>query len=151
MSKKKIIGITAAAIVAVIIIAAGAIFFLRATPSEARETALVQTGGGSAKFQEAQVFYRDSETGMVYLDPADFEEDTVLIKPDSSETYALKETKELNGVYNINKGYAVFKQIQILCESDEYYIVASGSDYGLSNYDHIALNGKDVQENDVVF
>ncbi len=112
---------------------------------------LVQTGGGSAKFQEAQVFYRDSETGMVYLDPADFEEDTVLIKPDSSETYALKETKELNGVYNINKGYAVFKQIQILCESDEYYIVASGSDYGLSNYDHIALNGKDVQENDVVF
>ena len=46
MSKKKIIGITAAAIVAVVIIAAGAIFFLRATPSEARETALVQTGGG---------------------------------------------------------------------------------------------------------
>ena len=46
MSKKKFIGITAAAIVAVIIIAAGAIFFLRATPSEARETALVQTGGG---------------------------------------------------------------------------------------------------------
>ncbi len=74
-----------------------------------------------------------------------------MIKPDSSETYALKETKELSGVYNINKGYAVFKQIQILCESDEYYIVASGSDYGLSNYDHIALNGKDVQENDVVF
>ena len=43
------------------------------------------------------------------------------------------------------------KQIQILCESDEYYIVATGSDYGLSNYDHIALNGEDVKENDVVF
>ena len=88
---------------------------------------------------------------MIYLDPLDFPEDTVLIKPDSKETCPLKETAKLKGVYNINKGYAVFKQIQILCESDEYYIVATGSDYGLSNYDHIALNGEDVKENDVVF
>ena len=51
----------------------------------------------------------------------------------------------------INKGYAVFKQIQILCESEEYYIVETGNDYGLANYDHIALVGKDVQENDIVF
>ncbi len=54
-------------------------------------------------------------------------------------------------MYNINKGYAVFKQVNILCESDDYYIVESGSDYGLSNYDHIALDGSDVDENDVVF
>lgn len=54
------------------------------------------------------------------------------------------------GVYNINRGYAVFRQVQILCESDEYYIVQSGDDYGLSNYDHIALTGKDVHEGDVI-
>ena len=114
------------------------------------EGVLVQTKG-KANFQETEVFYRDTETGMVYLDPLSFQEDTVLIKPDSEETYPLKETAKLKGVYNINKGYAVFKQIQILCESDEYYIVATGSDYGLSNYDHIALNGEDVKENDVVF
>ena len=101
--------------------------------------------------QEAEVFYRDTETGMIYLDPLDFSEDTVLIKPDSKETWPLKKTAKLKGVYNINKGYAVFKQIQILCESEEYYIVDTGSDYGLSNYDHIALNGEDVKENDVVF
>ena len=51
----------------------------------------------------------------------------------------------------INKGYAVFKQINILCKSDEYYIVEEGNDYGLSNYDHIALDGKSVQDNDIVF
>lgn len=115
------------------------------------EGVLVQTKGGSARFQETEVFYRDNETGMVYLDPNDFSQDTVLIKPDSEETYPLEATQDLTGAYNINKGYAVLKQIQILCESEEYYIVAVGSDYGLSNYDHIALNGKDVQENDVVF
>ena len=59
--------------------------------------------------------------------------------------------KPLKGAYNINKGYAVFKQIQILCESEEYYIVETGNDYGLASYDHIALVGKDVQENDIVF
>ena len=111
---------------------------------------LVQTKD-NARFQETEVFYRDTETGMIYLDPLDFSEDTVLIKPDSKETWPLKKTAKLKGVYNINKGYAVFKQIQILCESEEYYIVDTGSDYGLSNYDHIALNGEDVKENDVVF
>ena len=50
-----------------------------------------------------------------------------------------------------SKGYAVFKQIHILCESDEYYIVESGNSYGLANYDHIALVGKDVRENDIVY
>jgi len=29
-------------------------------------------------------------------------------------------------------------------------IVQSGDDYGLSNYDHIALTGKDVHEGDVI-
>lgn len=111
---------------------------------------LVQTKD-NARFQETEVFYRDTETGMIYLDPLDFPEDTVLIKPDSKETWPLNKTAKLKGVYNINKGYAVFKQIQILCESEEYYIVETGSDYGLSNYDHIALNGEDVKENDVVF
>lgn len=111
---------------------------------------LVQTKD-NARFQETEVFYRDTETGMIYLDPLNFPEDTVLIKPDSKETWPLNKTAKLKGVYNINKGYAVFKQIQILCESEEYYIVETGSDYGLSNYDHIALNGEDVKENDVVF
>ena len=80
-----------------------------------------------------------------------FEEGSVLRKTDSDDTYELKEKKSLKGVYNINKGYAVFKEVDILCESEEYYIVESGNDYGLSNYDHIALTGADVRENDVVF
>lgn len=113
---------------------------------------LLDTGKDNAVFQKVSVYYRDNETGMVYLDPNAFEDDNpVLIKTDSTDTYKLSETKSLKGVYNINKGYAVFKQIKILCESEEYYIVESGNDYGLANYDHIALDGKNVRENDVVF
>lgn len=112
---------------------------------------LIDTGKDNASFQKTTVYYRDTENGLVYLDPRAFDKNTVLIKPDSNDTYRLDKTKSLKGVYNINKGYAVFKQIKVLCESDEYYIVEEGNDYGLANYDHIALNGDEVKEDDIVF
>lgn len=111
---------------------------------------LIDTGKENAQFQSVDIYYRDTSTGSVYIDPDDFEENTTLRKPDSSDTCQLNKTWKLKGVYNINRGYAVFRQVQILCESDEYYIVQSGDDYGLSNYDHIALTGKDVHEGDVI-
>lgn len=112
---------------------------------------LVQGKKNSVEFQEATVYYRDIETDMVYLDMSSFREGTILLKPDSGDTCTLSETATLSGVYNINKGYAVFRQIHILCEGEEYYIIEDGNDYGLSNYDHIALDSKSVHENDIVF
>lgn len=112
---------------------------------------LVDIGKDQSQFQSVEVYYSDEESNLVYLDYDAFDSNTVLKKPDSSETYELTKTKKLKGVYNINKGYAIFRQVQILCESDEYYIVASGQDYGLTNYDHIALYGDSVRTDDVVF
>ena len=87
----------------------------------------------------------------MYLDPNVFQKNDIIIKPESTETYTLRETKPLKGVYNINKGYAMFKQINVLCESEEYYIVEEGNSYGLSNYDRIALDSTGIKENDIVF
>ena len=112
---------------------------------------LIDEGKDSATFKKVDVYYWDQESDMVYIDPLVFDYHTVILKPESSENLELKETKSLKGVYNINKGYAVFKQIEILCESDDYYIVKAGNDYSLANYDHIALDGKYIKENDVVF
>ena len=75
----------------------------------------------------------------------------MLIKPESTETYTVNETKPLTGVYNINRGYAVFRKVTILCESDEYYIVEEGDAYGLSNYDHIVQDGTSIDQDEVVF
>lgn len=117
-----------------------------------RETGvLVSKDDQNAEFKKADVYYRDNENGLVYLDPDIFGDNTLLIKTDSDETFRLQEKKSLQGVYNINKGYAIFREITILCESEEYCIVSTGSDYGLANYDHIALVGSDVKENDVIF
>lgn len=112
---------------------------------------LIDNGKDLATFQNVDIYYCDTESDLVYVDPLAFDKDTVILKPESSESLPLKETKPLKGVYNINKGYAVFKQIEILCESEDYYIVKSGNSYSLANYDHIALDGETVKENDVVF
>jgi len=67
------------------------------------------------------------------------------------DTFVVGKTKNLQGVYNINKGYAVFRKVSVLCENAEYYIVQENEPYGLSNYDHIVQEGSSVNSNDVVF
>ena len=96
--------------------------------------------------------YKETKEGTVYIGTKDFKKDTVIIKPDNpSSKTTLSETSPLQGVYNVNKGYAVFKQVTILTESDDYYIVQLGDKYGIHNYDHIVQNGDMVEENEVVF
>lgn len=111
---------------------------------------MVQDENGNAVFQQVDI-YDSSDEGEVYISRDDITEGTALIKPESSETYTVGKTKTLQGVYNINKGYAVFKKVDILCENDEYYIVQEGDSYGLYNYDHIVQDGSSVNSEEVVF
>ena len=111
---------------------------------------MVQDENGDAVFQQVDI-YDSSDEGEVYISRDDITEGTVLIKPESSETYTVGKTKTLQGVYNINKGYAVFKKVDILCENDEYYIVQEGDSYGLYNYDHIVQDGSSINSEEVVF
>ncbi len=101
-------------------------------------------------FQAADIYYM-TEKGDFYLDPEDFGPNTFLMKEGSSETFLLKDQDALQGVYNINQGYAVFRRVLILCENADYYIVEEGASYSLSNYDHIVLDGNMVEDSEVVF
>lgn len=112
-----------------------------------RETA-GENGTSATQFVTASV-YEETDT-EVYVDKAEFQKADALIKPDSTDRYILGETKALKGVYNVNKGYAVFKKIDMIAENDEYAIVKEGTDYGLSQYDYIALDGKTVTEEDFI-
>lgn len=114
------------------------------------EGVMTESKDGDAVFQQIDVYDR-GENGEVCISRDNLAEGTVLFKPDSTETYTIGKTKALKGVYNINKGYAVFKKVNILCENDEYYIVQEGDSYGLYNYDHIVQNGSSVSPDEVVF
>ncbi len=112
---------------------------------------LTEDEDGNTVFTAVTIYDRNDEKGQVYLDTNDFEEGTIVHKPDSDKTTTLSDTDTLLGVYNINKGYTVFRQISILSESEEYYIVEEGNEYGLANYDRIALDGSAVHENEVIY
>ena len=85
-----------------------------------------------------------------YVDGEDVSDGDVILKPNSSETYTVHETAKLEGIYCINKGYAVFRQIDVIYQNEEYSIIRSGTDYGISLYDHIALDGSTITENALI-
>lgn len=107
-----------------------------------------QKNKNTAEFVPLNVY--SVKDNLAYIDLTELKKNDVLIKPDSNMTHIIGETKKLSGVYQINKGYAVFKQIDILCESKDFYIVQAKNEFGLSNYDHIALYSKKIKENDIV-
>lgn len=74
-----------------------------------------------------------------------------VVKPDSTDRYQIVSSDSLQGVYNINKGYAVFKLIEILKSNEEYYTVRKGMSYGLSVYDHIVLDASTVYEGQLIY
>ena len=107
------------------------------------------SNSSSSVFTALDIYFSDDEYS--YVPESSFEKGTVLLKPESTDTYETGKTKKLKGVYNINKGYAVFRLIHILNGNDTYYIVKEGESYGLYNYDQIVLDGSKVDEDEIVF
>ena len=58
----------------------------------------------------------------------------------------LSDKASLKGVYNMNKGYAVFRLVDILYQNKDYSILSSNTNLGMDLYDHIALEGNKVKE-----
>lgn len=114
-----------------------------------------ENGNTTTSFIDATIYAEtepENETDPVYycVDMSDFSEGDVIVHADSNERYTIGETTALQGVYCTNKGYADFRRIEVLEENDEYCIVADGTSYGLSQYDFIVRNGKDVNESDLI-
>lgn len=108
-----------------------------------------EDGTATTEFVETTVY--NVEDGFYYLDDSTLQISNRLIKPDSDEQYTISKQGTLIGVYNINKGYADFKQVNILYQNDEYSIVKSNTAYGLNVYDFIVLDAETVEENDFIY
>lgn len=94
--------------------------------------------------------YFQDENGY-YIDKNDLPEGCVIIPPGSTEGYTPYKSESLIGVYNINKGYSVFKMIDIIYQSEDYTIVKTGTDYGLALYDHILLDADGAIANEIIY
>ena len=98
----------------------------------------------------ATTIYQETEEDY-YIDNSILKVGDDLVKPDSTDTYTISRSAVLTGVYNINKGYADFKEIQILSQNDEYAIVKSNTTYGLSAYDRIVLDAETVDVDELIY
>lgn len=106
-------------------------------------------GKVQTKYITATVY--EKENDKYYVDSSLFSEGDYVIMKNSTNKYRIEETAMLQGVYNINKGYAVFREITILADNEEYCIVEKDTTFGLSQYDHIALNAKTVTDEQILY
>ena len=110
----------------------------------------LENGNISSEFVETDAYSYDETEGVYYMDTSVLKTGDVLYKTDSQDTYTVSKRATLIGVYNVNKGYADFKQINILYQNDEYSIVRANTTYGLNVYDYIVLDGSAVSDDQII-
>lgn len=72
---------------------------------------------------------------------------------DTTKKYQIQESniEAIQGVYNINKGYAIFREVTVIDENEEFCIVEPNNVYGLAAHDHIVLDASTVDTDDIVY
>lgn len=106
---------------------------------------------GNVVYQFVETTVYNSTEDEFYIDNTNLNVGDYICKPDSTDKMAISKSGTLIGVYNMNKGYADFKQITILCQNDEYAIVSSNTQYGLTVYDRIVLDASSVDNNEFTY
>lgn len=101
-------------------------------------------------FHAAEDFYNDGVS--VYIDVEAVPSGSVLHAEDEEEsTFVVAETQEMEGVYNVNNGYCIFRRILKIYENSDYAIVEKETPGGISVYDHIVLNASTVKDGDILY
>lgn len=99
----------------------------------------------------AVTVFGETEDGDYYIEAEELQSgDSIKKAEEDEEDYELSKTGSLEGVYNVNKGYAVFRLIEIEYANKEYAIVKKGTPYGLSTYDHIVVNAETINEAEII-
>ena len=115
-----------------------------------RQTYL-EDGTISSEVVDLEIYSFDSNNKEYYFDIDILARGDILLKRDSQETFTVSKSATLIGVYNMNKGYADFREINILSQNEEYAIVQSNTRYGLNVYDNIVLNADSVNADQFIY
>lgn len=111
----------------------------------------IETKQTSYKFLKASSYFNDKENGVVYVDTDSLEFGQYIYSMNDETLFQVSVIGTLKGVYNVNKGYAVFKRINIISENDDYCIILDGADNSLKVHDHIALHADLIIEDAQIY
>ena len=100
----------------------------------------------------ANVYAKDTDSNTYLVDASVLKDGDYIIMPGTEKKYEISDdVKEtVQGVYNINKGYAVFREVNIVDQNEEFCIVNPENAYGLSAHDRIALDASKVKEDEII-
>ncbi|MBQ0059176.1 MAG: hypothetical protein KBS83_04360 [Lachnospiraceae bacterium] len=93
----------------------------------------------------------EHKDGYYYVDTTEFSEGDVIIGGSDDDEYRIGEKANLEGVYSLNKGYAIFRKVIIMDKNEDYCIVEKGTPFGISQYDYIVLNASQVKEDEITY
>lgn len=110
-----------------------------------------KTEGGNSDTEFVHLTIYENKDDMYYVDPADIQEGDIILQTETNKRYIVGEMDSLEGVYCINKGYAVFRKIVIIDKNDEFCIVETQTPYGLSQFDHIVEDSSTVREQEILY
>ena len=106
------------------------------------------SGNVSTSFVQPTIYCH--ENGKYYVSSADLAKGDIIIREGStSDRYIIGDTADLDGVYCVNKGYAVFRRVVILDKNEAYCLVSKGTSYGITQFDNIALDASRVRESQI--
>jgi len=108
-----------------------------------------ETGAADYVFKTSTIYYDDGL--YYYIDPSEFSLGQNILYPDAFSMYTIELKESLEGVYNINKGYALFRRIERITQNDEYCLVKENTEYGLKLYDHIALDADTAVDSGIIY
>ncbi len=108
-----------------------------------------ENGDVNFTFIPADKYFDDGTYG--YVDTRLFPSGTWIKIIDNDKRYQLSLTAKLTGVFNVNMGYAVFKRIEPIYQNETYCIIKKNTSFGVSLYDHIALDGSTAVEQKIIY
>lgn len=108
-----------------------------------------KSGDVTYSFVEVNNYY-DTGDEIVYVDKELFSAGEWIRNEATQERYQIGETGTIKGVYNVNYGYCLFRQVDILYKNEEYCIVKAGYKNGVAAYDHIVVDATTVSEDDLI-
>ena len=105
-------------------------------------------GNETTEFVEATLY--EHKDGKYYVDTSEFSKDDIIVRDGvSGDRFIIGVSDSLEGVYCMNKGYAVFRKINILDKNEEYCIAEKGTGFGISQFDYIVLDASKVKDQQI--
>lgn len=105
---------------------------------------------GEKVLTQTTVSIYKTDEKYAYVSSKDLKKGIVVSQMNKETIYTLKNVTQIQGVYIVNRGYTIFKQVDIVERNGDYCII-SAQDSGIELYDRIILNSDTIKEGQVIY